>query len=67
MNQTDLKDREALARFDWLAGYLVRFYLAQGPFKRLRGAVLNGAFWLLGRYLVLRRWFGGVSGSKTLM
>lgn len=57
------RDREALARFDWLAGPLVRFYLAQGPFKRLRGAVLNGVFWLLGKYLVLRRLFHGVSGS----
>lgn len=55
MNQTDLEARQALQPFSAAIGWLVRFRLAGGPFKRLRGALLNGCCWLLGKYLVLRR------------
>lgn len=55
MNQTDLEARQALKPFSTAIGWPVRFRLAGGPFKRLRGALLNGCCWLLGKYLVLRR------------
>ena len=54
MNGRHQRAYEAMRAFDPVMRPLVRFYLAAGPFKRLRGALLNAVCWLLGRYLLLR-------------